>query len=190
MLPRAQVLKTNPPDKGWKTWQVGKFSKLKSFFVCFKVIPILFLANRDTNEIFQCVFCNHVFKSHYCYQKHKRRHINPFTVDFQKAPPGKRNHVLDSVKIYCINDESLLRLCAVCKRHQRSVLSLQDLRSQIPQLLFRPQAQKVVARGGRRPRVCRKDRRKIGRSIKIMSLNCIYIYSEETFEKITGNFND
>jgi hypothetical protein len=27
-------------------------------------------------------------QSHYCYQKHKRRHINPFTVDFQKAAPG------------------------------------------------------------------------------------------------------
>ena len=31
---------------------------------------------------YKCLFCNHIFKSHYCYQKHKRRHLNPFTVDF------------------------------------------------------------------------------------------------------------
>jgi hypothetical protein len=34
---------------------------------------------------YKCLFCNHVFKSHYCYQKHKRRHLNPFTVDFTTA---------------------------------------------------------------------------------------------------------
>lgn len=39
---------------------------------------------RSGNEIYRCVFCNHIFKSHYCYQKHKRRHINPFIVDYHK----------------------------------------------------------------------------------------------------------
>ena len=45
---------------------------------------------------YQCLFCNHIFKSHYCYQKHKRRHLNPFTVDFtitrqehQQQPPDQ-----------------------------------------------------------------------------------------------------
>ena len=36
-------------------------------------------------EIYRCLFCNHIFKSHYCYQKHKRRHLNPLTVDFQRV---------------------------------------------------------------------------------------------------------
>lgn len=28
---------------------------------------------------FTCLYCNHTFKSHYCYQKHARRHLNPLT---------------------------------------------------------------------------------------------------------------
>lgn len=35
-----------------------------------------------SGEIYECPYCSHIFKSHYCYQKHKRRHINPFTSDF------------------------------------------------------------------------------------------------------------
>lgn len=28
-------------------------------------------------DIYTCVYCNHTFKSKYCYQKHAKRHINP-----------------------------------------------------------------------------------------------------------------
>lgn len=30
-----------------------------------------------SNELYTCVYCNHTFKSKYCYQKHAKRHINP-----------------------------------------------------------------------------------------------------------------
>ncbi len=38
---------------------------------------------------YQCLFCNHIFKSHYCYQKHKRRHLNPFLADFHRVIHNK-----------------------------------------------------------------------------------------------------
>ena len=43
----------------------------------------------NSGATYKCVFCNHIFKSHYCYQKHKRRHLNPFTVDFTIAAEKK-----------------------------------------------------------------------------------------------------
>lgn len=30
-----------------------------------------------SGELYTCVYCNHTFKSKYCYQKHAKRHINP-----------------------------------------------------------------------------------------------------------------
>ncbi|XP_044763321.1 uncharacterized protein LOC123320181 [Coccinella septempunctata] len=33
------------------------------------------------NELFTCLYCNHTFKSQYCYQKHARRHLNPVGVE-------------------------------------------------------------------------------------------------------------
>lgn len=36
-------------------------------------------------ESFTCVYCNHTFKSQYCYQKHARRHINPVTLEVKNC---------------------------------------------------------------------------------------------------------
>ncbi len=40
--------------------------------------------SKSSGKCYKCLFCNHAFKSHYCYQKHKRRHINPLAVDYEK----------------------------------------------------------------------------------------------------------
>lgn len=37
-------------------------------------------------EIYNCVYCNHTFKSKYCYQKHAKRHINPLNLLGQCYP--------------------------------------------------------------------------------------------------------
>lgn len=43
--------------------------------------------NQESNsaEMFTCLYCNHTFKSQYCYQKHARRHLNPVTSDTNKT---------------------------------------------------------------------------------------------------------
>lgn len=33
--------------------------------------------SQHSGELYTCVYCNHTFKSKYCYQKHAKRHINP-----------------------------------------------------------------------------------------------------------------
>lgn len=37
--------------------------------------------NEHHNEVFTCLYCNHTFKSQYCYQKHARRHLNPVSLE-------------------------------------------------------------------------------------------------------------
>jgi hypothetical protein len=54
-----------------------------------------------TGEIYECPYCSHIFKSHYCYQKHKRRHIHPFTTDF-----CANNDKLDHAHLQSIEDGS------------------------------------------------------------------------------------
>lgn len=34
-----------------------------------------------TEELYNCVYCKHTFKSQYCYQKHAKRHINPLSIE-------------------------------------------------------------------------------------------------------------
>lgn len=33
--------------------------------------------SQHSGELYTCIYCNHTFKSKYCYQKHAKRHINP-----------------------------------------------------------------------------------------------------------------
>ncbi|XP_017781959.1 PREDICTED: zinc finger and BTB domain-containing protein 8A isoform X2 [Nicrophorus vespilloides] len=44
--------------------------------------------NSGGGEVFTCMYCNHTFKSQYCYQKHARRHLNP--VDTKPPAETKR----------------------------------------------------------------------------------------------------
>lgn len=37
-------------------------------------------------DVFTCLYCNHTFKSQYCYQKHARRHLNPVNMDVKTVP--------------------------------------------------------------------------------------------------------
>ncbi|XP_024086198.1 uncharacterized protein LOC112128398 [Cimex lectularius] len=40
----------------------------------------------DNKRVFICGFCKHTFKSHYCYRKHTRRHLNPVTLSAVNNP--------------------------------------------------------------------------------------------------------
>lgn len=33
--------------------------------------------SQHSSDLYTCVYCNHTFKSKYCYQKHAKRHLNP-----------------------------------------------------------------------------------------------------------------
>ncbi|KAJ8956364.1 hypothetical protein NQ318_015102 [Aromia moschata] len=43
--------------------------------------------NDGRGEVFTCLYCNHTFKSQYCYQKHARRHLNPVSLEAKTAAP-------------------------------------------------------------------------------------------------------
>lgn len=38
-------------------------------------------SNSRSEEIYNCAYCKHTFKSQYCYQKHAKRHLNPLNLD-------------------------------------------------------------------------------------------------------------
>ena len=50
-------------------------------------------------ETYTCIYCNHIFKSHYCYQKHKRRHINPVTVDLHSVAGDNKSMVMKDLNV-------------------------------------------------------------------------------------------
>lgn len=56
--------------------------------------------NQETSstEMFTCLYCNHTFKSQYCYQKHARRHLNPVAADGNKTVPNVTKETKREVK--------------------------------------------------------------------------------------------
>lgn len=38
-------------------------------------------SNSRSEEIYNCAYCKHTFKSQYCYQKHAKRHLNPLNLE-------------------------------------------------------------------------------------------------------------
>jgi hypothetical protein len=44
------------------------------------------------SEMFTCLYCNHTFKSQYCYQKHARRHLNPVSLDAKSATAAPKEN--------------------------------------------------------------------------------------------------
>lgn len=42
--------------------------------------------SEQSTEIFTCLYCNHTFKSQYCFQKHARRHLNPVSLEAKAVP--------------------------------------------------------------------------------------------------------
>lgn len=60
-------------------------------------------ANANANELFTCLYCNHTFKSQYCYQKHARRHLNPVSLEGTKAAPKAESSSKREVKLLDMN---------------------------------------------------------------------------------------
>ncbi|CAH1981274.1 unnamed protein product [Acanthoscelides obtectus] len=56
---------------------------------------------QQNNEIFTCLYCNHTFKSQYCYQKHARRHLNPVSLEAKSG--GSSTELKREVKLLDMN---------------------------------------------------------------------------------------
>lgn len=50
-------------------------------------------SENQSNEVFTCIYCNHTFKSQYCYQKHARRHLNPISIEPKQTPKEVKREV-------------------------------------------------------------------------------------------------
>nr|CAI5842197.1 unnamed protein product [Callosobruchus analis] len=56
---------------------------------------------QHNSEIFTCLYCNHTFKSQYCYQKHARRHLNPVSLEVKSS--GSSKELKREVKLLDMN---------------------------------------------------------------------------------------
>ncbi|XP_065335373.1 zinc finger and BTB domain-containing protein 8A isoform X1 [Cloeon dipterum] len=60
-------------------------------------------SSKDGESVYKCVYCNHTFKSQYCYQKHTRRHINPVTYDVLKLTANLKDNSAPRNKLLDMN---------------------------------------------------------------------------------------
>lgn len=60
-------------------------------------------AQNSNNEVFTCLYCNHTFKSQYCYQKHARRHLNPVSIDSKAPVVAEQSQQKREVKLLDMN---------------------------------------------------------------------------------------
>ena len=58
-------------------------------------------------ENYSCVYCNHTFKSQYCYQKHAKRHLNPlsFEGEINDNESDKEVEVKETLTVNCTTSQ-------------------------------------------------------------------------------------
>lgn len=71
----------NSNDNGHLSDRSTKKAKKMKTMHCVNATDSAGAATAKHDEIFSCVYCNHTFKSQYCYQKHAKRHLNPLSLD-------------------------------------------------------------------------------------------------------------
>lgn len=52
----------------------------------------------NNGDMFTCFYCNHTFKSQYCYQKHARRHLNPVSLEPKCVTSSVTTQVPENIK--------------------------------------------------------------------------------------------
>lgn len=58
---------------------------------------------QSSSDLFTCLYCNHTFKSQYCYQKHARRHLNPISLDVKTGQTDAGSNGKREVKLLDMN---------------------------------------------------------------------------------------
>lgn len=60
-------------------------------------------AQGNSSDLFTCLYCNHTFKSQYCYQKHARRHLNPVSLESKSLQKMENVAAKREVKLLDMN---------------------------------------------------------------------------------------
>jgi BTB/POZ domain len=60
-----------------------------------------------TGDIYTCVYCNHTFKSQYCYQKHAKRHLNPQSLQLDSTDSNASSAMDDKLVAAATNAQQI-----------------------------------------------------------------------------------